>query len=63
MSITPFFLLLLAWPFLAVSAQPPSRHKRSNVPPLGFYDPRSNGGSWLTVRLRLRRSFFCSSYA
>jgi hypothetical protein len=23
---------------------------RSNVPPLGFYDPRDHGGSWLTVR-------------
>ena len=57
MSITPFFLLFLAWPFLAVSAQPPSRHKRNNVPPLGFYDPRSGGGSWLTVRLPLRCSF------
>ena len=57
MSVTPFFLLLLAWPLLAVAAHPPSRHKRSNSPPLGFYDPRNNGGSWLTVRLRLHASF------
>ncbi|KAI0276793.1 hypothetical protein BGY98DRAFT_983817 [Russula aff. rugulosa BPL654] len=52
------FLLLLSWLFLqAVSAHPlaspPSapRHKRDNsrnVPTLGFYDPRANGGSWLT---------------
>ncbi|KAF8466555.1 hypothetical protein DFH94DRAFT_780526 [Russula ochroleuca] len=53
MSSTPFLLLLLSWPFLlSVSAlAPPApalRHKRSNSPPLGFYDPRNNGGSWLT---------------
>jgi hypothetical protein len=63
------FLLLLSWLFLqAVSAHPlaspPSapRHKRDNsrnVPTLGFYDPRANGGSWLTVRLRLRLSPIC----
>ena len=57
------FLLLLPWLFLpAVSANPltsppsPPKHKRDssgNVPSLGFYDPRDNGGSWLTVRLRL----------
>ena len=70
MSSTPFLLLLLSWTFLlSVSANPlapPSpapRHRRSNSPPLGFYDPRNNGGSWLTVRLRLRYSAFCSLYA
>jgi hypothetical protein len=61
MSTTPFFLLLLSWLFfLVVSAHalapPPSApiHKRADVPPLGFYDPRDQGGSWLTVRLGLR---------
>ncbi len=57
------FLLLLSWHFLqAVSAHPLAspppapRHKRDdsrNVPSLCFYDPHGNGGSWLTVRLRL----------
>ena len=27
-----------------------ARSSSSNVPPLGFYDPRDHGGSWLTVR-------------
>jgi hypothetical protein len=30
-------------------------HER-NVPSLGFYNPHQNGGSWLTVRPRLRLS-------
>jgi hypothetical protein len=58
------FLLLLSW-LQAISAHPlvspplAPRHKRDNtrnVPSLGFYDPHENGGSWLTVRLRLRLS-------
>ncbi|KAI0282454.1 hypothetical protein BC826DRAFT_284798 [Russula brevipes] len=54
MSITAFFLLLLSWPHLAaVSAHPPPRpfaRRASNrsVPSQGFYNPRDNGGSWLT---------------
>ena len=58
MSLTHFLLLLLSWPFhQAVLGHPSALHKRDNsrnVPSLGFYDPHSNGGSWLTVRLRLR---------
>ena len=27
-----------------------ARGNSRNVPPLGFYDPRDHGGSWLTVR-------------
>jgi hypothetical protein len=26
------------------------RASQRNVPPEGFYDPRTNGGTWLTVR-------------
>jgi hypothetical protein len=63
MSVTPFFLLLLSWllRIAASSAHPdaadpprPLAARDSNshsVPPLGFYDPRDRGGSWLTVRL------------
>lgn len=58
MSGTAVFLLLLSWPLFASSR---SLHGRTpsplniaargkNVPPLGFYDPRDHGGSWLTVR-------------
>jgi hypothetical protein len=28
------------------------RKDTRSVPPEGFYDPRSGGGSWLTVRTR-----------
>ena len=58
MSATTVFLFLLSWPLFASSR---SLHGRTpsplniaargrNVPPLGFYDPRDHGGSWLTVR-------------
>jgi hypothetical protein len=62
MSLTALFLLLLSWPLLvAVSSAHPNaagpprplaaRDSDSrSVPPLGFYDPRDHGGSWLTVR-------------
>jgi hypothetical protein len=64
MSVTTLFLLLLPWPLLVAlssahpnAAEPHSRplaardSNSRNVPPLGFYDPRDHGGSWLTVRL------------
>lgn len=58
MSATAAFLLLLSWPLLVTSMHlrgPPSsplnvvvRSSSRNVPPQGFYDPRDQGGDWLT---------------
>ena len=59
-----FLLLLLSWPLLVTSIHPrdfppnaaaiAARGNSRNVPPLGFYDPRDQGGSWLTVRACVR---------
>ncbi|KAI0269996.1 hypothetical protein BC834DRAFT_864426 [Gloeopeniophorella convolvens] len=55
---TAVFLLLLSWPLLASASTYPRGHPPSpllrrdsnsrSVPPQGFYDPRSHGGSFLT---------------
>jgi hypothetical protein len=58
MSAPAAFLLLLSWPLVTSSirshARTPNpfnivaRSNSRNIPPLGFYDPRDHGGSWLT---------------
>lgn len=52
----PLLLLALCLPNLvsASSERPPdplTHRRRASVPPEGYYDPRNNGGSFLTVRL------------
>ncbi|KAH9954977.1 hypothetical protein BC827DRAFT_1142256 [Russula dissimulans] len=57
MSLFAFFLFLSSWSLVVAVAAYPDHHstrlvKRDSshsVPPLGFYDPRAGGGSWLTV--------------
>ena len=57
MATALFLLLLLCTPEIVSSQRPrvfrpPSRslHTRSNVPAEGFFNPKDNGGSMLTVR-------------